>query len=65
MLKKKTYICKVIGGISHLRRHVKQCTKKHGALDPKQSQINITKIGSSTSSMYTFIFLIKKFIRVC
>ena len=32
-----------------------QCIKKHGALDPRQSQISQNKIGSSTSSMIPFI----------
>ena len=30
--------------------------KKHGALDPRQSQISENKIGSSTSSMTIFIY---------
>ena len=33
-----------------------QCTKKHGALDPRQSQISQIEIGSSTSSMSPFIY---------
>ena len=48
---KKTNNCKASGGISHLRRHVKQCTQKYGALVHSQ-----TKIRSSTSSMSPFIY---------
>ena len=33
-----------------------QCIKKHGALDPRQSQISQNKIGSSTSSITPFIY---------
>ena len=32
---KKTYSCKASGGTGHLKRHAEQCTKKHGALDPR------------------------------
>ena len=49
---KNIYICKASGGTGHLRRHVKQCTKKHGALDPKQSQIS----QSGSSSMKPFMY---------
>ena len=44
--------CKATGGTGHLRRHAKQCTKKHGALDPKQSQIS----QSGSSSMKPFMY---------
>ena len=38
--------------MGHLRRHAEQCTKKHGALDPKQSQIN----QSGSSSIKPFMY---------
>ena len=41
---------------SHLKRHAEQCTKKHGALDPTQSQLNPSKIGSSLFQLTTFIY---------
>ena len=50
---KKTYSC---GDTGHLKRHAEQCNKKHGALDPRQSQISQNEIGSSTSSMTPFIY---------
>ena len=31
---KKTYSCKASASTGHLKRHVEQCNKKHGALDP-------------------------------
>ena len=37
---KKTYSSKASGSTYHLKRHVEQCTKKHDALDPRQSQIS-------------------------
>ena len=49
---KKIYSCKASGGTGHLRRHAEQCTKKHGALDPKQSQIS----QSGSSSMKPFMY---------
>ena len=53
---KKTYSFKASGDTCYLRRHAKQCTKKHGALDARQSQISQNKIGSSISSMFHFIY---------
>ena len=38
--KKYLYSCKISNGTGHLRRHAEQCTKKLGALHPKQSQIS-------------------------
>ena len=38
--------------MGHLRRHAEQCTKKHGALDPKQSQIS----QSGSLSMKPFMY---------
>ena len=49
---KKIYSCKASDGTGHLRRHAEQCTKKHGALDPKQSQIS----QSGSSSMKPFMY---------
>ena len=49
---KKKNSCKASGGTGHLRRHAEQCTKKHGALDPKQSQI----IQNGSSLMKSFMY---------
>ena len=54
--KRKTYSCKASASTSHLKRHVEQCTKKHGALDPTQSQLNPSEIGSNSSQLTTFIY---------
>ena len=54
--KKKTYSCKTSDAPGLLRKHVKQCTKKHGALDSRKSQISQTKLGSSTPSMSPYIY---------
>ena len=53
---KKTYSFKASGDTCYLRRHAKQCTKKHGALDHRQFQISQNEIGYSTSSMSPFIY---------
>ena len=53
---KKAYSCKASDAPSLFSRHAKHCTKKHGALDPRQSQISQTKLGSSTSSISPFIY---------
>ena len=53
---KKTYSCKASAGTGHLKRHAEQCTKKHGALDPTQSQLNPSEIGSNSSQLTTFIY---------
>ena len=53
---KKTYSCKASVGIGNLKRHAEQCTKKYGALDPTQSQLNPSEIESSSSQLATFIY---------
>ena len=58
---KNIYSCKTSGGMGHLRRHVEQCTKKLGALDPKQSQISQSESSSMKPFMYNHERVREKF----
>ena len=58
---KKKCSCRASGGMGYLRRHSEQCTKKHDALNHKQSQISQSGSSSMKSFMYNHERVREKF----
>lgn len=51
---KNLYSSQSTGGMGHLKRYAEQCTKKHGAIYPRHTQLNIGG-GSKITGINTFV----------